>query len=349
MRFMKIEVKHIFNNNIKFVEYSRSGVIYYTNDLEELYELKSMGWKYNICSKGFRIIPPSVTICDISECKKVEQYKNVILNLAYYKFLNNLIQNNKLNNFIKNILSEDELYYKNFDFHVSSGPILETEIKIEGTDLRINTLKQSMLIKFMLSKEYNDLYFYCKKRIVKNTLLEKKSEKNASILKFYNQLEEKCSLIKKINIKREFYSLDLGDISDLQYDKILFIPFGCYKFLNQFINEKNYKKAMFLEFHLDKEKPFSHKLYYDSFKNKKILIIDSVYSGKTLLKAKQMVKSEGGTPILLGINPKSKNIINILDYALILNKVYDCKKIRDTFNFENIYINTFSEAIKNDF
>ena len=33
---MKIDAQLIFQNNIKFVEYSRSGVVYYTESLDEL-------------------------------------------------------------------------------------------------------------------------------------------------------------------------------------------------------------------------------------------------------------------------------------------------------------------------
>ena len=80
MKYMKIDIKTIFNKNIRFVEYSRSGVVYYTQDLDTLNELYRNGWKYNLCEKGFRVIPPSITVCDICECKKVEQYKNIILN-----------------------------------------------------------------------------------------------------------------------------------------------------------------------------------------------------------------------------------------------------------------------------
>ena len=43
------------------------------------------------------------------------------------------------------------------------------------------------------------------------------------------------------------------------------------------------------------------------------LIIDSVYSGKTLLNAKALVEKEGGIPTLLGVYPKSKSVLNILD------------------------------------
>lgn len=43
MKYMKIDIKTIFNKNIRFVEYSRSGVVYYTQDLDTLNELYRNG------------------------------------------------------------------------------------------------------------------------------------------------------------------------------------------------------------------------------------------------------------------------------------------------------------------
>ena len=35
----------------------------------------------------------------------------------------------------------EKIFYNNFCFHISNGPILETEIKIEGSDRRVENLK----------------------------------------------------------------------------------------------------------------------------------------------------------------------------------------------------------------
>lgn len=103
---------------------------------------------------------------------------------------------------------------------------------------------------------------------------------------------------------------------------------------------------IFIEFHVDKDKPYIHRLFYQNMYGKKVLIIDSVYSGKTLLNAKALVEKEGGIPTLLGVYPKSKSVLNILDYALILDRVYDCKKLVDNMNFEKIYVETFRRVIR---
>lgn len=338
---MKIDVCKIFNSNIKFVEYSRSGVVYYTDSLDELYELKGMGWKFNVCNLGYRVVPPSVTICDITECKKVEQYKNVILNLAYFKFLISLKEKCQLESFIHRIIDMDKVYYKNFLFHVSYSPILEFEIKIEGIDQRLYRLKQDMLKEFVNLKDYETNYRYYKNKISKNKLFLKEIETNDKVIDYYNTLMEKNSIIKKIHISTEKYKVNIDLIEELEYDILLFLPYGCYKFLNLFINQNNYHKAMFWEIHIDQNKPTIHKLYEKDIQNKKVLIVDSVYSGKTLLYVKKKIESLGGMPILLGVYPKSRSVINILDYVLLLNKVYRCDELdlNDKNLFEHLYIN----------
>lgn len=59
------------------------------------------------------------------------------------------------------------------------------------------------------------------------------------------------------------------ELNKIDYDIMLFIPYGCYKFLNLFLDENNYKKVMFLEIHIDQNKPNIHKLYAKKLKIKK--------------------------------------------------------------------------------
>lgn len=342
-----ISVNQIFKSNIIFGEYSRSGIVYYTDDLEELNELQLLGWRYNQCSVGYRIIPPSISVCDITELEKVFQYQNVILNYAYFLYLKKLLKENKFENVIKCIISKKKLFYKNFEFHISSGPIIETEIKVEGLDDRIYQLKRDLLIDFLAASEYKNLYKFATQKIEKNSVytadkfnIDNLSQVLENFYKYLIKINENVN--KKIKIPDKIYSVDMSVLGEIDYDVLLFIPNGCYKFLNLFVNEKNYKKVMFWEFHIDKTKPTTHKIFNKNFRNKKILLVDSVYSGKTLLRLKKMVEEQGGHPILLGLYPKSKSVINILDYTIILNRLYSTKELdlNDLNMYENLYINT---------
>ena len=341
-----ININKIFKENITFVEYSRSGIIYYTDDLEVLNELKILGWKYNECSRGYRVIPPSISVCDITELKKVFQYQNTIINYAYFLYLKKISKENKLSDLINFIICKNKLFYKNFEFHISSGPIIETEIKIEGLDNRINQLKKDLMINFLESSDYNFLYEVAKQKLCKNTIysitkfcLDSLSE---NVKAFYERLISLNENInKKFKLPEKNYNIDMNLLDKVDYDILLFIPNGCYKFLNLFVNEKNYRKIMFWEFHIDDTKPTTHKIFNKNFKGKKVLLVDSVYSGKTLLKLKKIIEEKGGYPILLGLYPKSKSVINILDYTLILDKLYDVKELdlNDINMYENLYIN----------
>ena len=101
----------MFNNNLEYVYYARSGIVYHTTDVEEIHYLSNRGWKYN---KIDSISPPTITICDICDCEKIMQYDNAQFNLAYFLFITRLKENNKLENFIKNILNRKNMYYKDF-------------------------------------------------------------------------------------------------------------------------------------------------------------------------------------------------------------------------------------------
>lgn len=146
---------NVFEKNVTYVNYARSGVEYYTNNLSEVYEFCKEGWKFNSYYDGFRLIPPEECIVDITDYQKASQYTNLEFNLIYYDFLNDLLSKNKLSYFINNILHEKNIFYKNFKYLVSYGPILETEIRISGSDNRIKKLKMDMVDKFLNSKDYD--------------------------------------------------------------------------------------------------------------------------------------------------------------------------------------------------
>lgn len=345
---MKTKVKKIFNENITFADYGRSGVVYYTDDLDILYALVNQGWKYNIYSNGYRIIPPTVTICDITDCKKIVQYGNTIFNYAYFLFLKQLVKTNKLKNFIDTAILKNSIYYKNFDYHISTGPIIEVELKIEGTDNRVERLKTDMVKEFLATKKYLYNYNYAKKMLKSNNIpLKKEFEYQSlprSIQGFYNNIEHKNKVIKNgFKLPKYSYEVDLSIFDKIEYDILLFIPNGCYKYINLFVNEKNYRKVMFWEIHIDETKPTTHQSLKKDFKDKKVLIIDSIYSGKTLIYMKNKIKELGGNPILLGICPKNRRVIMLLDYVLILKKIYCTEVIKEKIKisdfFEQEYIN----------
>lgn len=128
-----INVCKIFENNMTYVEYARSGVEYYTENLENAKLLVDMGWKYNKTSIGFRLVPPEISVSDLTEYKKAMQYGNLSFNYVYFKYLKILLRKNTLNSYIKEIIEANRLKYNKFRFLISTGPVLDNEEKIIGT------------------------------------------------------------------------------------------------------------------------------------------------------------------------------------------------------------------------
>ncbi|MEI3434182.1 MAG: hypothetical protein V8R26_04055 [Clostridia bacterium] len=340
-------INDIFDNNISFVDYSRSGIVYYTEDLDELYNLTKKGWKFYCCNKGFRLTPPEESIVDITNYDKSIQYQNLDFNLIYYKFLKKLLENNKLNSYINIILQENEIFYKDFKYLISSGPVLETEIRIFGSDKRIKKLKIDMVNKFINSKNYQDSRNKLNLKLLetKNIPLSKRAEKEKV---FFEEIKRKVSLIRDSNTYNEkiykIYNMQL--IENDNFDIYIFVPFGCFKYLSSFITIENVEKIMFWEEHAEKTRTNTFKLFSKDLKNKKILIIDNIYSGKTLEKLKTKIRIKGGIPYVLGLNPKNKNNILTSDYIMILNHIYkrnDLNIEKKDF-FENMYKKILKEG-----
>ena len=83
---------------------------------------------------------------------------------------------------------------------------------------------------------------------------------------------------------------------------------------------------------MDETKGVNNFSNLDKLKNKSILVIDSIYSGKTMLYIKKILKNITDKINILGVFPKSDGIANICDYIIVLNKVI--KKTESGFNIE---------------
>ena len=345
MNCMKKKIVEIFNNNLEYVYYARSGIVYHTTDVEEIYYLSSRGWKYN---KIDSISPPTITLCDICDCEKIMQYDNAQFNLAFYLFITRLKENNKLENFIRNVLNKKSIYYKDFYYHVSDGPILENSVRIKGIDNRINTLKIDLVKEFIKNEEY-DYYIELVKMMMKNSpnihlkLINKKKSKETN--QYYEWLKEiNKGIYYDIKIKENNFEIDIQKLKNINYDIILLIPNGCYKYIDVFANKDNISRIMFMEIHADNTSRRRHTINKEDLKNKKVLLIDSAFSGKTLQIAKRYVEEQGGTPIVLGIYPKSRSILNIMNYALIMNKIYKVEELKN--EDEDMFIKLYIENLK---
>ncbi|MBE5821482.1 MAG: hypothetical protein E7311_02700 [Clostridiales bacterium] len=344
------EIKNIFKDNITYVEYARSGVVYFTEDLEKAKILKEKGWKYSKCCKGIRIIPPEETIVDITDYKKVLQYQNLVFNLAYYDFIKNLIENNMLKGYINSILERKKFLYKDFEYLISYGPILDTEVRVSGSDTRVSNLKMDMVESFIKSEEYKFYYENAKNELGKTknikTHIRKFRELSDVQKNFYKEVKENINIIKEMEpynqVIFEYNNLEILD--EIQADILLFVPFGCFKYMSSFINDSNLNKVMFWEIHAENSKESTFKLFSKEIYGKKVLIIDNMYSGKTMKILKNKVIEMGGMPILFGLSPRNKNNILNADYVSIINTIYKTSDIN--IEEEDFFRNKYVEICK---
>ena len=131
----------------QYVVYGYSGrgiATRFTNDLMEIYDKSKKGWKYEIVNGDFWLRAPEIWLVNIVDPQKVLYYGNPTLNYAYYIFLQKLIATNSLYEYIESVVKSRSFFYKNFSFAISTGAVQEADIRVIGSDIRINNLKNDL-------------------------------------------------------------------------------------------------------------------------------------------------------------------------------------------------------------
>lgn len=325
-----IMLDKIFKENIQFSKYGRSGAIVLTKNKNNAIKLKQAGWNCYLKDDIFRLNPPTLNLVDIVDIEKSLQYQNLIFNYSLYKYIQLLNQKRILEEYCLNVMEEHKIFFKNFVFHISIGPILKYAVKIEESDNRIYKFKTYLIDYILGDPKFIQLY---NKYITlfKNTPnIELECIKNENI-----KLQENYIRQYKANnykCKNKTIKIDFSQINIEQFDYIIFILNGCFKIMPYFDLNEYKNKIIFWEVHMDATKGANDFGGLEKLKNKSILVIDSIYSGKTMLYIKKILKNITDKINILGVFPKSDNVANICDYIMILNKVI--KKSKNGFNIE---------------
>lgn len=326
-----IMLSKIFKKNIQFSKYGRSGCIVLTSSKNTSKLLEKAGWNCYLKDGTYRLNPPTLNLVDIVDIEKALQYQNIKFNFTLYKYLRVLNQKQLLNEYCSRIIEEHKIFFKYFAFHISIGPILKYAVKIEGSDNRIYKFKTYLISYLLKDESFAKLYKKYTKLLCKEAKIEPEYIKEQNIrlqeeyIKTYNASNYKC--------KNKSIRIDFSQIQLEKYDYIIFILNGCFKILSYFDLEKYKDKIIFWEVHMDETKGLNKFSNIDKLKNKSVLIVDSIYSGRTMLYIKKVLKNITDKLEILGVFPKSDRIANICDYNMILNKVV--KKTQDGFNIEN--------------
>lgn len=297
----------------------------YTNDLLEVYEKTKLGWTQEVVNGVFWLRAPETWLVDITEPNKILRYGNPMINLAYFFFIRDRVNSNSLGDFISSVIYKRGLFYKGFSFAISTGGVLESDYRVIGSDSRVYRLKDELFSGFIHSKSSLKYIGMAGEMVTSKC---PSFTKNVKFDSLSNELQSFYSGIKEIfnviNCSNVYSSVVIHDLIDLlpSYDKILFIPTGCFKYLSSFISESNYNKVCFFEWHANKNvKRITH-YGCGNLTNKTVLIIDKCYSGKTLAHVGKEVIKQGGKPITLALFPKNRFVLSNADYFLMLNRIY---------------------------
>lgn len=326
-----IMLNKIFKKNIQFSKYGRSGAIIFTKDKSTAQKLKQAGWNYYLKNGTYRFNPPTLNLVDIVDIEKATQYQNLIFNHALYEYIQILNQKRVLNDHCLKVIELHKMFFKDFAFHTSIGPILKYAVKIEGSDNRIYKFKTYLLKSILDDRKFIELYdkytnlFSKPPNIKQENIKQENIELQEKYIKLYEANSYKC--------KKNFLKIDFSQIELEQFDYFIFILNGCFKIMPYFDLDKYKNKIIFWEVHMDDTKGLNNFSNLDKLKNKSVLVIDSIYSGKTMLYIKKILKDITDRVNILGVFPKSDSVANICDYIIVLNKVI--KKAENGFNIEN--------------
>lgn len=335
-----------FQKKVIFGENGRAMAAYKTKNQDEVKEKKELGWTATLIDKAqtYYLRSPDTWLVDLSDFFKVNYYGNPVINLAYYLFLTNKYQNNSLNDYINYIMSKKPIYYKNFQYVVVFGIVLETEVRLLGSDMRLNSLKKDIFKDFYTSVYYKQFYSRAVKLFKNKTNFEKMFSKE----KVQNQLAYKLFCSKVENA--ESLNFNWAQIDGLaqklpEYDYLILIPKSGYKYMSSVVTEDNYDKILFWEIHANTSIRSQKKINLN-LKGKRVLIIDNIYSGKTMSIITKLVEDKGGKPITVGLFPKSFHSMHGLDYFVFYNKMFKVDEF--VYNKKwaiNNYVNILSEVM----
>lgn len=313
-----IMINKIFEKNIQFSKYGRSGVIVLTKSKKIAKELEKAGWNCYLKDETYRLNPPTLNLVDVVDIEKSLQYQNLIFNHALYKYIQILNKKKVLNEYFLKVIETHKIFFRDFAFHLSIGPILKYAVKIEGSDNRIYKFK-TYLIEYILKDEcFIKLYNKFIPLFTKLPNIEQEHIKRENIKLQENYIEQYEA--NNYKCKYKSFKIDFTQIELKKFDYIIFILNGCFKIIPYFD--------------------------LDKYKNKFVLIIDSIYSGKTMIYTKKILKNITNKINILGVFPKSDSVANICDYIIVLNKVI--KKTADGFDIEKEIIKILGGKVEKE-
>lgn len=315
-----------FHNNINYDPiHQREEVSFSTLDLEIVSEKRTDGWIFKETNDGFILRAPEEWLVDLSDPYKISYYSSPEINLSYFIFLKNLVNQSQLNDFIATTLEKEK--YQGFQFQILKGPALETEIRIAGSDKRLNIIKKKLFTAAQAHTAWNEALQEAK-ALLQNTrdfdlhylTLEETESHILSFFKKVQQLYEPFNTFKRDSFNQNFITNLFDDLPDA--DIYVFVPWSCFRYILSYAVKNDLNKVMFWEIHADSKAGRMNRFMGQDLAGKRVLIIDNSYTGSTLNLLAKKIKDAGGIPERLALFPKSKVALENCEYYLFINKIF---------------------------
>lgn len=327
--------------------YKRNVVLRVENDLDKLFNSINFGWQLIPGIDKWIIRSPEVSLYDLSEVYKNPIYDPIQL-YAYYRYL----KENDLNEIIKRNLKKkvnNNLKY----LILKSEPYFESCCRIAGSDKRIKHLPEMIFQDFKNSGDWSR-----RRKESENQLKPRKFEifyKNfhecsCDTKKFLNHILNKYKQIGRI-VNLTETKINFGFWKNIpKYDNYFFVPTRGFFYLCGFLDEtKKYENIGLFEYHTSSHE--NKELIWRNFemkKNSRLVVIDVVYSGKTINYIKQEIKKmfKDAQIDIIGLFPKSRQAFPYLNYVVILDKIIKTQDIN--YSKSNFFEQTFINIINNN-
>ena len=317
--------------------FGRSKVCFITKDLSVAVDKVSKGWLFSKIKDGFWMQAPEIWLADISEPVKATLFSNnLVKNLAYFLYLKSK-SDKQLTTMVKEMIGGRQ------EVFISKGKSIDLEIRVILEDKNSGcNLALDLYSDFIQSSEYSKFLRISEKIISNGKKIKLRKNKKISdyppnVSRFFSEIVDYYSLINMGN--KDLYSHDFipkirKEVDDhFNFtDIFIFIPWSCFKYIGNFISEKNVNKVMLWETHLFKHDNHEHIFKGRNLKGKKVLIFDKSYTGGTLNKMAKLVKNQGGHPIKVAIFPKSRLGIKNSDYIFFLDRLIKSSEIDTSKN-----------------
>jgi len=320
-----------YEQGLRFSEYvtegahGRTGAFMTTNDYDVVGEKVRLGWSFEFTQNGFWLRAPDLSLVDITEPFRIYQMGESVDNLSCFRYLKDLQRACGLPDLINGVIFKGGDRYSDFDYYISEGEVLEGEIRIGASDSRVRDLKADILSSIVQTKEWTRYLFQAHdflgrtRRIpIYDRRLEHFDKESADFIKYINGLDP--------NLRGSDQPLGMetleGVVEQLpDFDVMIFVPTGCYRYMTSFLRQDIVDRIMLWEIHIDPNEIRTYRLMNKNLQNKRCLIIDKSYTGKTLARMADLVRDNGGVPVRLGLFPKSKHAIRGSEYVLFLDRI----------------------------